>query len=425
MMISMRFWRAAFLALAIGGSAVTWPLPAPAQDELKIAAVVNDDIITQLDLLMRMRIAMLSAKLNDTPEVERRLLPQVMRQLIDEHLKLQEAKRADVSVTNEEVDQQITRIAQRNGLTRDQLQSQLNTAGILMSALSEQIKSDISWVRLVSTKLRSSVKITDEEIDDEIARIRATQGQSEYRLLQIYLSVDSPSQDSSVAASAQRLADQIHDGADFGSLANQFSQDQSADQGGDQGWVRLDQMEPAVASLVKTTPVNQLIGPVHGIGGYYLGIVKATRPASGGEAVAGNITLKRVLWALPENAADSEVTKADNAARAVAAKIQSCSNVEAASADAAPGVYSDLGSVSVNELTPEVQAAAINQPIGVATAPIRTGQGVGIYVICSRQENSALSRVAIADRLGRQRMETLARGYLSDLRRSAVVDIRM
>src|SRR5882724_3616641 len=50
-----------------------------AQDELKIAAVVNDDVITQLDVYMRLRLAMLSAHLEDSKENRDRLLPQVMR----------------------------------------------------------------------------------------------------------------------------------------------------------------------------------------------------------------------------------------------------------------------------------------------------------------------------------------------------------
>ncbi|MDY0884023.1 peptidylprolyl isomerase [Dongia soli] len=425
MMISKRFWRNALAALLIGCSIASIQ-PAAAQDELKIAAVVNDEIITQLDLVMRMRIAMVSAKLPNTPEVQQRLLPQVLRQLIDEHLKRQEAKKEKIEVSDEEVDREIDRIAQRNGLTREQLQEQLSSSGILLSAISDQIRADIGWVRVVQTKLRSSVNITEEEINDEIARIKATQGQSEYRLQEIFLAVDNPSQDSSVAASAQRLADQLNEGADFGSLAAQFSQDQSADQGGDQGWVRLDQMEPALTSLVQSTPPNQLIGPVRGIGGYYLAIVRAVRPAASAVESAGTVSLKRVLWSMPANAAESEISKANDQAREVASKIQSCDGVQSAAAGAATAVYSDLGTVSTTNLAPEIQAAAINQPIGVPTAPIRTGQGVGIYVICARQGgDQGLSRVAIADRLGRQRMETLARGYLSDLRRAAVVEVRM
>jgi peptidyl-prolyl cis-trans isomerase SurA len=416
------------LRIAIGLGLVWMPTPSQAQDqsdELKIAAVVNDEIITQLDVLMRMRIALLSAKLPDTPEVEHRLLPQIVRQLIDEHLKRQEAKKEDVTVTQAEVDEQLDHIAQRNGLTRDQMQSQLAASGVLMSALAEQVEADMSWVRLVQTKLRSSVHITDEEINEEIARIQETQGQMEYRLLGIFLASDSSTQNASVAASANRLLEQLQAGADFASLATQFSQDQSAADGGDLGWLRLDEMDPTVADAVQKAAPNQLIGPIQGIGGFYIAKIQAERPISGGVATAGKVSLKRILWALPPNAADSEVAKANDQAKTIATGIRSCDDVQKATANATNATYSDLGTLGVNELTPEIQSSAINQPIGLPTAPIRTGQGVGLYVVCSRQDGGDLSRVTIGDQLGRQRLETLARGYLSDLRRNAVVDLRM
>jgi peptidyl-prolyl cis-trans isomerase SurA len=164
---------------------------------------------------------------------------------------------------------------------------------------------------------------------------------------------------------------------------------------------------------------------VQGIGGFYIAKIQAERPIAGGATTAGKVALKRILWALPSNAADSEVAKATDQAKTVAAGIRSCNDMQKAAATATGASYSDLGTLSINELTPEVQSSAINQPIGLPTLPIRTGQGVGLYVVCSRQNAGAMSRVTIADQLGRQRLETLARGYLSDLRRNAVVDMRM
>jgi peptidyl-prolyl cis-trans isomerase SurA len=422
-----RHWIAS-LILAVSVVSSSMAVPGRAQDqtdELKIAAVVNDEIITQLDVVMRLRIALLSAKLPDTPEVEQRLLPQVLRQLIDERLKRQEAKREKIEVTQAEVDDQLDHIAQRNGLTRDQMQAQLASSGVLMSALSTQVESDMSWVRLVQTKLRESVRITDEEINEEINRIQATTGQVEYRFSEIFLAVDNPTQAAAVSTSADRLAEQLRSGADFASLATQFSQDQSAAEGGDQGWLRIDEMDSALADAVQKADLNQPVGPIQGIGGYYIIELHAKRPVEGGIASAGKVSLKRILWALPANAAESEVAKATDEAKSVAAGIRTCDDVEKSAVNTTGATYSDLGSVAVDQLAPEVQLSANNQPIGLPTAPIRTGQGVGLYVVCSRQGSAGLSRVAIADRLGRQRLETLARGYLSDLRRAAVVDMRM
>src|SRR6185369_3486441 len=146
-------------------------------------------------------------------------------------------------------------------------------------------------------------------------------------------------------------------------LATQFSQDQSAPDGGDLGWMRLDEMDPALADLVQKSDVNQLIGPVLGIGGYYIAVLHEKRAMAGGIATAGNVALRRILWALPPDAAESEVQKATTEARNVAAGIRSCDDMQKAAASAPASSYSDLGTLSISQLTGDVQSSAINQPI--------------------------------------------------------------
>jgi peptidyl-prolyl cis-trans isomerase SurA len=187
-------------------------------------------------------------------------------------------------------------------------------------------------------------------------------------------------------------------------------------------------MEPAVAKQIPAVPAGSLVGPVRGTGGYYIALARETRVAGSGDTTgAGSVTVKQILWSLPPNAADSEVNRAISQANTVAHEIESCSQMGVVAHDATPGVYRELGSVPVGDLPPEVQTVAINQPVDVPSRPVRTGQGVGLYMICARQgsDDDSQSRTAIADRLGQQRLETLARGYLSDLRRAAVIDIRM
>ena len=417
------------LALLIAVLAGSLAMPARAQeDSLRIAAVVNDDIISGLDVYMRLRMAMLSAKLEDNEETRRRLLPQVLRNLIDDRLKMQEAKRKGIKVNPADVEKRINALAERNNMTREDLESFLKGNGILVDAVADQITTELNWARLVQRTLRPRIVITDQEINDEAARMKATQGQTEYKMYQIFLAVDAPDQESDVRDSAERLIEQLHAGADFESLAQEFSQDEGALKGGNWGWLRVDQMEPAVAKEIQLAVTGDLVGPVRGTGGYYIAFAKETRASGSGDTTgAGSVTMKQILWPLPSNAADSEVNRAMSQARTTAGKIENCGQMAQIAHEASPGVYRELGSVLVSELPQQVQSVAINQPIDVPSNPIRTNQGVGLYLICARQagDNDSQSRTGIADRLGQQRLETLARGYLSDLRRAAVIDVRM
>jgi peptidyl-prolyl cis-trans isomerase SurA len=414
------------LAIAAGGPA------ALAQDELKIAAVVNDDVITQLDVVARLRAAMLTAQMQDTPETRQQLLPNVMRSLIDDHLKIQEAKAQGVTVGDGEVNNRIANLAGRNNMSLEDFESYLMSNGILTSALVDQMRADISWTRLVQRKLRSTIRITDAEINEALARAKAAQGKAEYRLSQIFQAVDSPKDAPGVQQATQRLLDQLNGGADFSSLAQEFSQDTSASGGGDIGWRRPDQVDPAIAAQLSPlgsgdNVKGKVLGPIQGTGGFYLIRIEDVRTGDESVVAPGSVHLVRLVWPLTPNAAESEKKAAQEQADIFSKKeAHSCEEFERLAQDARPAVFQDMGRQRVDEMPPELRDLVLTQAVGEPTSAIAAPGGVAIFVVCDRGDSSGeVSRVAIADRLASERLETLARGYLSDLRRAAYIDIRL
>lgn len=404
--------------------------PAAAQDELKIAAVVNDDVISQLDVFARLRAAMLSAQLQDSPEIRQRLLPTVMRALIDDHLKTQEGRAQGITIGDNEVNGRIDGLAQRNNMSRDDFVSYLNGNGVLVSALSDQIRADIAWARLVQRRLRPTIRITDAEIDEAMARAKSAAGKTEYRLSQIFQAIDSPKDAPAVQESAQRLLEQLQGGADFASLAQEFSQDTSAANGGDVGWIRADEADPAIASELERLGDGpdvrgRILGPIQGTGGYYLVRVEDLRQAGASTVAPGIVHMVRLLWDLAPNASEREVASAQEQADAFSGKSASCQEFQRLAEEAAPAIFTDLGRQAVDSMPPEIRDLALNRPIGSPTPGIRGSGGVAIFVVCDRGDTNEISRVQIADRLAAERLETLARGYLSDLRRAAYIDIRL
>src|SRR5712692_5965603 len=96
--------------------------PPPGQaPEMRIAAVVNDEVISVFDVASRMRMVMISSNIADTPETRQRIGPQVLRSLIDEKLELQEAKRQNVTATDGEVNNALQQIEKQNNMKAGQL----------------------------------------------------------------------------------------------------------------------------------------------------------------------------------------------------------------------------------------------------------------------------------------------------------------
>lgn len=398
-----------------------------AQEDLKIAAVVNEDAVSVLDLGSRLRLALVSGKLDDTPDTRRRLAPQILRSLIDEKLKIQAAKANNIQVSDAEVQKRLEDIAKRsNAPSFDAFRSYLEQNGVFVDTMAQQIRTDISWARVIQRRFRAQASVTDADIEAEIARLQTTGGTTEYRISEIFLAVDSAGDESNVRDAAMRLVQQIRQGADFAPLASQFSQDQGSLKGGDFGWVRLDQLDSEVSAIVQSLPEGQVSEPIRGANGYYIILVRKTRMGEV-EAGSGTVDLRQILWSLPSNAAESEVNRAISQGKTLISTVQTCEDLERAGVDAAPGVYRNLGNVKVDDLDAEIQNVVLNLQVGQPSDPVRSTKGVGIYMVCDRGngDQGQLSRVQIANRLTEQRLETLARGYLSDLRRAAYIDIRL
>src|SRR5437660_9143780 len=77
--------------------------------EMRIAAVVNDDVISIADLSARMRLIISSSNIEDSPQTQQRIGRQVLRNLIDEKLEMQEAKRLNIIVSSNEIAEAIGR----------------------------------------------------------------------------------------------------------------------------------------------------------------------------------------------------------------------------------------------------------------------------------------------------------------------------
>ena len=401
--------------------------PILAQDSLAIAAVVNDDIISVLDLSVRTRMIIVSGRLEDTPEIRNRLAPQVLRALIDERLKLQEAELNGVSVPDSAVNARVDELAAQNNMQRADFEDALLRSGILPETLMEQIRAELAWTLLVQRKFQPSVAITDEEIDETLAELKANLGKPEYRVAEIYLSIDSTNDSEQVRQTAQRLADQLRQGADFESLARDFSQSATAASGGDLGWVRPGQLDSEMEDAVRNLQPGQVAGPLRSTGGYHVLQLLDRRETGSSSVLDGIVSLKQVFLPLAPDAPASEVEAAEATARSAVAQARSCDDMTRIAREANPEANTDLPDVRIGDLPDVLRPIATDLEINRPSEPVRVQTGIGVFMVCERElpESGLPTREEIARSIQLERLDILARGYLRDLRRAAVVDIRV
>lgn len=262
---------------------IAFTSPAAAQGVQRIAAVVNEDVISAYELNQRVKMVMVTGRIPDTADNRRRLSAQILRNMIDEQLQLQEAKRLNISVSKEEVDKVLERLNQQNDMPAGSLEKILERANVDINVLRAKLTADESWNKVIRNRLRQQVFISDEEVEDELNRLKAVKDLPRHRVAEIFLPIDNPDNERQVLELANRLIQQTRNGARFNALAREFSQSASAAVGGDLGWVTKGQLDTPIERTIAGMSKGEVAGPVQTLSGYYiLYLIDKFDPATGG-----------------------------------------------------------------------------------------------------------------------------------------------
>jgi peptidyl-prolyl cis-trans isomerase SurA len=145
------------LAAALAASAVA---PAAAQ---AVAVVVNGQAITDFDVANRQRLMVLTGNRGASRTT-------AVDELIEERLKLQQARRLGISVTDAQVDTAFSGIAQRARLTTETLTRALGQRGVNARTLRDRIRADIAWQQVVQQRAQGRMNIRDQDIVEALRR---------------------------------------------------------------------------------------------------------------------------------------------------------------------------------------------------------------------------------------------------------------
>ena len=187
-----------------------------------------------------------------------------------ERLRVQEAARLRIKVTEQQVLAYLARVERQRGLPRGGFIANLKRARIDPRTVIAQIHAGLAWNQVITRRIAPRIRITPAEIEEVLARMQADKNRVQYRLREIYLPVGASDREPAVLRTAQQIMNQLRRGAPFPALARQFSGSGTAAVGGDRGLVFEAQLEPELLAAVRKMRPGQIIGPVRTITGYYI-----------------------------------------------------------------------------------------------------------------------------------------------------------
>ena len=394
--------------------------------ETRIAAVVNNDIVTADDVDARLMLLMRSAGVPDTPQNRQQLQNRVLQQLIDEKLEMQEAKRFKVAADKAEVEKALASIEARNNMQKGGLDQYLKAAGVPRRTLVDQVTASIIWNKVVEGRYSSDVSVSDTEVNDEIARLKADMGKPQSHVAEIFLAIDNPRQEPEVKALADKLIQQIRSGAQFPAVAQQFSQSPSAATGGDIGWVTPSQFGPPLDDAIAKMNPGEMSYPIRTTAGYYILYLVARRTPGQTSSDDTRLSLVEVVLPLAANAPQQQQQKVMAQAQNISDTAKSCDDMAKIAREQAPQTSTQSPAVRAGDLPADIRSLVLGLKVSQPSKPLPSRGGIGIIMVCKRTDPTAAlpTQDQVYDELMHARLDQISRRYLRDLRRSAYVDIR-
>lgn len=402
-------------------------LPAAAQQgSQRIVAVVNDESITAYDVEQRIRLTLGPTPQLPNPDQLRQLSTQVLRAMIDERLQLQEAKRLGITVQPEEMEDAVGRVERQNNLPLGQLPEAFKVSGLSMSSFEEQAKAAILWPKVVRRRATRLVAVAEDEIDDALAQIKENADKPSYLVSQIFLSVDSPQDETEIRSNMERLYEQLEAGTPFNVLAQQFSQDATAGSGGDAGWLQVGQMPPEIDEILSKMPVGAVSRPIRSAEGYYIVALRNRREPRVNSMQDLKVALNQVFLPVAAGAQPDEVASQRELAQTISETVNGCADMDAVAKEMASPDSGSMGTFRIGELAGDLRKIVSGIEVGKPSQPFPVEGGLRVVMVCEREEPVANlpSRQEIQRMLGEQKLELQSRRFLRDLRQSAFVDIR-
>lgn len=398
----------------------------------RVVAIVDEDVVLESELNDRMQavLSRLKGQYTELP-AEDVLRKQVLEQLVVERIELGLAKRYEIKVEEEEIDQAIDRIRDKSKMNAEQLVADLKRQGLSITGLREQIRNEITISHLQQGVVNNRIKVTPQEVDNFLASSDGKFATSpDYHIGHILIAVPS-SADADTIAAAEKKAKEIHqklqNGADFAQMAIANSNDQAALQGGDIGWRKLAQLPELFGNQLAGLKTGDATAPFRSGAGFH--ILKNIEQRGGGQQLVEQTHARHILVKTSEIVDDNQAREKLLAFKDRVEKGEDFAKLAKENSEDTGSVLSggDLGWASPGMFVAIFEETMANTPIGKVSRPFKSQFGWHILQVMERRKedmSEQMKRNQAQNVIRSRRFDEEFQLWLTQIREDAFVDIK-
>lgn len=244
----------------------------------RIAAVVNDTIVTQSDLVRMLPIYVQVVGVDpgrfDSEEGRDSVAAELLEFLVVNQLLIDDARQRNLSISDSEVESYVTQQRESMGLSLPDFRRELDAQGIHLDDFRDFVRGNLTRVRMMQLDLAQAVAVTDEDVQ-QVIDTQYPDGLVDRFIVTSHILVQAPlnaSDETDAAARARidEIASRLAAGESFEIIASLTNPDASRSTGGRLGRFRIDELDQDYVRAALALEPGEISPPVRTQFGYHI-----------------------------------------------------------------------------------------------------------------------------------------------------------
>ncbi len=364
--------------------------PGKGEDLASIAAIVNNEIITEGELNEQLQLFLFSGIIRPEDSLQLDSLRlELLTEMINRRILIEYAQQESIEVLPEEIkdmlDSALEDIISRFP-SEDAFIENLKEEGLTMSLFKEyyrkQIRENLLLQKLMQAEFGSEMFVSEKEIADFYEANRDSFAEPVKVELAHILLIPKPSktEERRVQGKINEVLLRFEFNEDFSQIARNFSEGPYKSEGGDRGFVKKEHLSPDIADAAFSLPVDSMT-LARGLDGFYL--FKCTGKRE------NMIHLKQIFFKV--NIGSLDTLRAFNLAKKLKKRAESGEDfsrlVKQYSDDIETKEHDgNLGELYLDQLNPLFSEAVKDLEVGAVSEPLKTEFGFHLFKVIAKPE---------------------------------------
>ena len=393
------------------------------ENKTKIIATVNGFPITSYDLNERLNIFLFESNLENNYENKKKFTEDIIDNLIEEELKFQEAKKINPNIIIQAEKKAVGLLEKNFGDNQEKINKNLKPFGASYNHFLRLFTADVIWSSIIKSKYKNEFINVKEKVQNKLNKNKLDLDKTHYKLSEIEIS---PTVNRNFEASEELLGDilnSLSQGANFNSLAKQFSSSETRNNNGIIGWVKEDTLSSQIVNLLEQLEVGEITKVIKI--GNSLKIFRLEGKIFNGKRNENEsiIELAKLVYPLEKND-ETVILKSKMALNKDLSKISNCSDLKKLHSNYGNKEKAESGKFRIFHLKENIKKEVIFLRKNQHTQPIFTNDGLVVLMVCDRYlpEINFQNEDSIRIDIERKLFVQLSDRYISRLKRSSYIE---